>query len=281
MEWVQTTGRTVAEAKEAALDQLGVAEDDAEFEILDEPRAGLFGRVRGEARVRARVRPTTPRAKTERRDRKKPEPAAVGVAGAAAPPAAAASGNGSRARRPSSPPPRSSSSEAREPREPREPRPQGDPVDPKAVGEQAVAFLDGLVEAFGLQGVSTLRQDGEDLEVTVDGQDLGILVGPRGATLLAIQDVTRVASQRRLGDHSTHLRVDIADYRAKRRDALTRFTQKIVDEVVASGTAQSLGAMPSSDRKIVHDAVAAADGVTSRSEGEEPNRRVVIVPAAE
>ena len=51
MEWVQTTGRSVAEAKEAALDQLGVAEDDAEFEILDEPRAGLFGRVRGEARA--------------------------------------------------------------------------------------------------------------------------------------------------------------------------------------------------------------------------------------
>ena len=63
MEWVETTARTVEEAKEQALDQLGVAEDDAEFEVLDEPRAGLFGRVRGEARVRARVRPTQPRPK--------------------------------------------------------------------------------------------------------------------------------------------------------------------------------------------------------------------------
>ena len=70
MEWVETTGNTLEEAKEAALDQLGVAEDDAEFEIVDEPKAGLFGRTRGEARVRARVRPATPRGKTERRPRK-------------------------------------------------------------------------------------------------------------------------------------------------------------------------------------------------------------------
>ncbi|MEY2436624.1 MAG: spoIIIJ-associated protein, partial [Acidimicrobiaceae bacterium] len=71
MEWVETTGRTVADAKEAALDQLGVDESDAEFEVLEEPRSGLFGRVRGEARVRARVRPTSPRPKVERRDRRK------------------------------------------------------------------------------------------------------------------------------------------------------------------------------------------------------------------
>ena len=70
MEWVETTGNTLEEAKEAALDQLGVAEDDAEFEVVDEPKAGLFGRTRGEARVRARVRPATPRGNQERRPRK-------------------------------------------------------------------------------------------------------------------------------------------------------------------------------------------------------------------
>ena len=57
MEWVETTGKTVEEAKDAALDQLGVDEQDAEFEVIEEPRTGLFGRTRGEARVRARVRP--------------------------------------------------------------------------------------------------------------------------------------------------------------------------------------------------------------------------------
>src|SRR5687767_7726028 len=71
MEWVETTGRTVAEAKDAALDQLGVDEADAEFQILEEPRAGLFGLRRSEARVRARVQPTAPRSKGDRRDRRR------------------------------------------------------------------------------------------------------------------------------------------------------------------------------------------------------------------
>lgn len=69
MEWVETTGRTVEDALDAALDQLGVDEQDAEFEILEEPKAGLFGRLRSEARVRARVKPTQPRPKNERGDR--------------------------------------------------------------------------------------------------------------------------------------------------------------------------------------------------------------------
>ncbi|HET7523029.1 MAG TPA: Jag N-terminal domain-containing protein, partial [Acidimicrobiales bacterium] len=71
MEWVETTGKTLEEAREAALDQLGVDEIDAEFEVLEQPKAGLFGRVRGEARVRARVKPTAPRAKEDRRDRRR------------------------------------------------------------------------------------------------------------------------------------------------------------------------------------------------------------------
>ena len=71
MEWVETTGRTVEEAKNAALEMLGVDVDDAEFEIVEEPKPGLFGRTRGEARVRARVRPTQVRPKTERRDRRR------------------------------------------------------------------------------------------------------------------------------------------------------------------------------------------------------------------
>src|SRR3954454_23445938 len=72
MEWVEFTARTLQEAKDLALDRLGVASEDAEFEVLEEPKPGLFGRLRGEARVRARVRPTAPRPKVERRGRRKP-----------------------------------------------------------------------------------------------------------------------------------------------------------------------------------------------------------------
>ena len=70
MEWVETTGKTVHDAKETALDALGVDTDDAEFEIINDARTGLFGRVKEEARVRARVRPTAPRAKDDRRRRR-------------------------------------------------------------------------------------------------------------------------------------------------------------------------------------------------------------------
>src|SRR5205085_9548861 len=71
MEWVEVTGKTLDEAKEAALDQLGVDEQDAEFEVVEEPKSGLFGRLRSEARVRARVVPTSPRPKVERRERRR------------------------------------------------------------------------------------------------------------------------------------------------------------------------------------------------------------------
>src|ERR1700712_2041429 len=76
MEWVEFTARTVEEAKELALDRLMVDVDDAEFEVLEEPKTGLFGRLRGEARVRARVRPPPVRQKIERRDKRKGRKAA-------------------------------------------------------------------------------------------------------------------------------------------------------------------------------------------------------------
>ena len=74
MEWVETTGRTVEEAKKSALEQLGVAENEAEFEIISEPKIGLFGRLKEEARVRARIQPRYPRPKGDRRDRRRGRP---------------------------------------------------------------------------------------------------------------------------------------------------------------------------------------------------------------
>jgi len=265
MEWVETTGNTLEEAKEAALDQLGVAEDDAEFEVVDEPKAGLFGRTRGEARVRARVRPATPRGNQERRPRKE-------------------KGEKSGERRESKPrgegqerrprPPR----EDRPPREPREPREKVE-VDPAIVGEAAAEFLTGLVTAFGTTGSVSVSREEDEIEVRVDGTELGLMVGPGGATLLAIQDLTRVASQRRLGDQDTRLRIDIAGYRERRREALTRFALKVAAEVKETGSSRMLEPMTSADRKIVHDSLTEVEGITTRSEGDDPRRRVVVEPA--
>ena len=263
MEWVETTGNTLEEAKEAALDQLGVAEDDAEFEIVDEPKAGLFGRTRGEARVRARVRPATPRGNQERRPRTEK------------------GGEKSGERRESKP---RGEGQERRPRPPREDRPPREPrekveVDPAIVGEAAAEFLTGLVTAFGTTGSVSVSREEDEIEVRVDGTELGLMVGPGGATLLAIQDLTRVASQRRLGDQDTRLRIDIAGYRERRREALTRFALKVAAEVKETGSSRMLEPMTSADRKIVHDSLTEVEGITTRSEGEDPRRRVVVEPA--
>jgi spoIIIJ-associated protein len=284
MEWVETTGSTVEEAKNAALDKLGVAEDDAEFEILEEPKPGLFGRTRGQARVRARVRPAQVRPKTERRDRRRKgngegraekangERSNGEKTGGDKPVGEKSNGQGRKPR---------NERPAREPREPREERPKGDPVDPAVVGAQAVSFLDGVVKAFGMKADVVLVREDEEMEVQVNGEDLGLLVGPKGNTLLALQDLTRVVAQRRLGDHDTRLRVDVAGYRERRRDALSRFAKKVADDVIETGKPRVLEPMASADRKVVHDTLADIDGVTTRSRGEDPYRQIVVEPAAD
>ena len=281
MEWVETTGSTVEEAKNAALDKLGVAEDDADFEILEEPKPGLFGRTRGQARVRARVRPTQVRQKTERRDRRrKSNGEGDGGRSEKSNGESRSDKNGERsggqARKPRNDRP---AREPREPRERREDRPKGDPVDPAIVGAQAVGFLEGVVKGFGLKADVVLVREDEEMEVQVNGDDLGLLVGPKGNTLLALQDLTRVVAQRRLGDHDTRLRVDVAGYRERRRDALSRFAAKVANEVIESGKPRVLEPMASADRKVIHDTLATMDGVTTRSRGDDPYRQIVIEPA--
>lgn len=283
MEWVETTGKTIEEAKSIALDRLGVADEDAEFEILEEPKPGLFGRTRGEARVRARVKPRIPRAKNDRRDRRRRDDGKRGEERDGAKKDESrnetAETNGSDAR--SQPRPRRTKSAPKQEKTMNEPSrtPRTEtPADPTQVAASAETFLQGLAVALGAEATTAVAIDGDNIEVQLNGSELGLLVGPRGSTLQAVQDLTRVVSQRRMGDHDTRLRIDIGGYRAKRREALSRFVTQVADEVVASGTARALEPMPSSDRKIVHDALTGRTDITTHSEGDDPNRRVVIVP---
>ena len=314
MEWVETTAKTIEAAREAALDQLGVGADEAEFDVIEEPRPGLFGRMRGEARLRARVRPTQVRPKQERRRKGRSDKATgsrngVGSASQDTPDDATPSAPGSestdtesldaatsdsptpsRSRR-SSPaaskttaaktPASNTTKQRRQQNEEQtmsnEDRPEST-VTPDEVGAAAVAFMDGLTEAFGLEGTSTLQVDELELRVDVSGSELGLLVGPGGRTLNAIQDLARVSAQRRLGDHETRLRIDVAGYRERREAALASFARDVAEQVRSTGTARSLEPMSSSDRKVVHDVLNDEDGVSSRSVGEDPDRRIVVEP---
>jgi spoIIIJ-associated protein len=315
MEWVETTAKTIEAAREAALDQLGVGADDAEFDVIEEPRPGLFGRMRGEARLRARVRPTQVRPKQERRRKgksdKAPGPRNGGSSSQDASDSASSNDEASDVQSANVEPangesadtaPDAASNEPRTPARSRrssntesttnkprrqqneertmsnDDRPQST-VTPDEVGAAAVAFMDGLTAAFGVDGTSTLQVDDLELRVAVAGSELGLLVGPGGRTLNAIQDLARVSAQRRLGDHETRLRIDVAGYRERREAALASFARDVAEQVRTTGTARSLEPMSSSDRKVVHDVLNDEDGVASRSVGEDPDRRIVVEPA--
>ncbi len=304
MEWVETTGRSVEEALELALDQLGVLEDEVEFEVLVEPKAGLFGRFGGtEARLRARIKPVSREKPGERRRGRKPRKSGSG--------SGSGDGGSTRPARSSGPAPEGerplrSDDEGPKPRRrrggrnrgpggrddnqptangraPRRPVDEGDKKmsdEPEiSVEEQAAAaaeFTRGLVEAFGMEASVSAAVDDEILLVEVNGENLGLLVGPRGATLQAIEELVRTVVQRRTGGHGMRIHVDVAGYRAKRREALAAFTRQLVEKVLESGRDQVLDPMPPPDRKVVHDTVNEFDGVETISEGEEPRRRVVI-----
>jgi spoIIIJ-associated protein len=323
------TGRTVDAAKEAALDQLGVAEGDAEVIVVSEPKTGLFGRVRGEARVRARVRPVGPRPKRQRRSGRErtrggrgsgggrngrsegsrgsegggqPGERSAGRAGGGSAGDTTRDGGGrsrsSRRRQAgsggrsggsagngSAPAARSADGAVRG---------NGDKQRSEAEEETAMAegmtleeqaavakeFLEGLLDRYGFEAtVETRVLDEETVELSATGDDLGLLVGPRGSTLAALQDVTRTVVQRRFPTRTDRILVDVARYRERRAAALQRFSQQVAAEVVEGGTERALEPMTPADRKVVHDTINEIEGVVTRSEGEDPGRYIVISPA--
>jgi spoIIIJ-associated protein len=294
MEWVETTGRTIEEALDAALDELGVDEQDVEYEVLARPRGRLLGRFGGEGRIRARVKPISrekpgegrrrtrrPRAgdRRTRGDRDDAATTAGAVASGVATGSEPASASGSRPRR------RSRGRRGRRGGRAQGNQEQGDTVDEQPdmpVEDQvdlAVDFTRGLIEAFGAKAdVASRFEDEDTVLIDVTGDNLGLLVGPRGVTLAAIEELVRTVVQRQTGGHGVRVHVDVGGYRAKRREALSEFTRQLADRVRDEGSEQVLEPMGAPDRKVVHDVVAEVDGVTTISEGEEPRRRVVIRP---
>ena len=270
MEWVEVTGKTVEEAKDAALDQLGVDETEAEFEIVEEPRAGLFGRLRSEARVRARVLPSVPRPKVERRERRKRRPPRERETGQSEGQNEGQSESQSK----------SDAGEARVSSVEDEVSANGDELPDADEVEVAETFLTGLLDTFGAPYTLERRELDEDaVELNVQGEGLGMLIGPKGQTLAAVQELARTVVQRKSRGRASRVAIDIAGYRQARKQALERFAQQVAEQVKASGVPRVLEPMPPADRKVVHDALNPVDGVSTTSEGEEPRRRVVITPA--
>ncbi len=150
-----------------------------------------------------------------------------------------------------------------------------EPATPEAVAETAEEFLSGLLRSIGLDADIATSVEGNSAFVDVTGEALGILIGRRRQTLDALQELARTAVQRRLRAR-VRLLVDVEGYRARRRASLADYARAIAERAKARGTEIELEPMTAYERKIVHDAVSEIEGASSFSEGDEPNRKVVV-----
>ena len=143
-------------------------------------------------------------------------------------------------------------------------------------GDIAADYLERLLDIIDYDGDIDLDVENDRAVVAIVGSDLQALVGARGETLDALQELTRLAVQQQTGIRS-RLMLDVSGHRAARRSELQKLASSTADRVLDNGEPVRLSPMNPFERKVVHDAISAIDGVRSESEGEEPHRRVVVI----
>ena len=304
MEWIETTGSTVDEAKDRALDRLGIAEDDMQFEIIEEGSNSLFRLKRKEARLRARVKPVNTKPKFERRQRNKKQDRG----GKNTNDSGNIKNNNSRKNAKKDNPRESNkktlnnnktdknAANARKKRDTdiKSTKKGSSKTDSEArnSGEEAVKknkmnleeqaeitedFVSGLLERMGLQARVVSSIEDNRAVVQAQGLNLGLAIGPRGETVRAITQLSHTMIQRLSdGEAEGKLTVDIGGYRERRRTFLAEFAVNQANDVLEDGNPIALDPMNASDRKVVHDAVSDVEGVATRSEGSDYDRHVVI-----
>lgn len=296
-EWVEVRGRTVKEAVAAGLEELGLeSEEAAEIEVLQQPQRGFLGFGGQHALVRIKPRPKrrrrrhrargsgegsgargkgggTERAAVSARGKRPQERRSGGREKATGESRRAGNEAGVRRQRHESGKTESESRAAE----------TADAAPTVSVDEQAAivkGFLEGLLQAFGLEGEVTTRIDGDVIYADVSGEQTEALVGPKGAILDAVLELCRTMVHRQ-SQAGARLRLDIAGYAERRREALRIYASRLASKVLEEGGEVMLEPMNAADRKVVHDAVAEIAGVRSFSEGEDPGRSVVIARAEE
>lgn len=288
MEWVEVRGKTVEIAVEAALKELEIDDrNEVEIEILQEPERGFLGIGAQDAVVRVKPRP----AKKRRRRRGRGKGASERDGGKSGRSSGGGreregrdggrgrSGGGERSgggnRRGNGSSGRSGSE--RKQRDSGKKRERKEAVEVELTEQEPVveAFLEGLVGAFGLEGTVETRIDDDVIVADVKGPQTEAMVGARGSVIEAIHELTKTVLQRQTSS-SARVRLDIAGYAERRRQALAIYAEQLIDQVLEEGGEIMLEPMSAGDRKVIHDAVAARDGVRSYSEGEAPQRYVVV-----
>lgn len=282
---VEKRASTVEDATTAALRELGVDRTDAEIEVLSEGRRGLFsGRSRAHVRVTARNGeapaptaevPATPVAPAT----ESPAPEAVTPEVAEAPDASGAPDE----------PDVAVEADAAAPVE--DPTADEAPADEAAgAGDRieelneeadlAADFVEGLLDILELPGDIEIEIDETQAFVNVVEVGSGLLIGRRGATLDALQELVRAATQRQI-ERRSHVRIDIEGYRQRQLEKIKDRCREGIAQVRETGEPYRLEPMDAFERKVMHDLVARTGGVRSASEGVEPRRRVVVYADAE
>ena len=255
MREVIKTGRTVEDATELALAELGVSAEEAGIEVLELPQRRLFKSI--PAKVRAYVEdeevPEAPAPKEE-----KPLPKAA--------PKAAESPDAPKAGAPAAQPEQPAAG------------PVEEPIDleqsPKA--REAVEYLKEICAKMGAQGLTiTPVKQGEATILKVEGESAGTLIGHRGEVMEALSYLTSLVANRAGGDYMK-IGLDINHYRSKREANLTALAKRIGAKVARTGRGHTLEPMNPYERRIIHSAISEMEGVKSESIGEGANRRVVI-----
>ena len=247
----EASARTLEAAIAAAAAQLGLRHDQVDVEVLQEAVPSTFGTIGQPARVRVTVRESSP------------------------------NGSGSELVGPapvSSPAPIATTDLRPSPSRPRPPV-ELDPEEIAADTEIAADFVEGFLDALDLDGDIDTWADASGGHVNVEGPDLDVLVGSEGETLGALQELTRLAVLRQT-QRRARITVDVGGFRARQQQELTAMSKATAERVIETGEPQQLRPMTPFERKIVHDAVAMMTGAVTESVGEEPERFVVIRPAA-
>ncbi|HEV8652432.1 MAG TPA: RNA-binding cell elongation regulator Jag/EloR [Actinomycetes bacterium] len=249
MDSAEASARTLEAAIAAAADQLGLRRDQVDVEVLQEAVPSTFGTIGQPARVRVTVREPSSNGSTL--DDIEPQ-----VVPTATIPTATL-----------------------RPAVPRERPPMVQDAEAIAADtEIAGDFVEGFLDALDLDGDINTWVDGNGGNVNVEGPDLELLIGPDGETLIALQELTRLAVLRQT-QRRVRIMVDVDGYRARRQEELTAMSKATAERVIQTGRPERLRPMTPYERKIVHDAVAMVDGANTESVGEEPERSVIIRPA--
>lgn len=282
---VEVKAKTVEEATRLAVAELGLeSADQADVKVVQEAKAGFMGIGSQPAVIIARAKP--PQKKRRRRRRKggngKGQGAEAGDKKTNQRPKQKSGGGGKSSKggrnvnkqRDRDGGGQQAAGTAPSPPKPADTKPER-VHDVDEQGRVAVEFLEGLLEAFGLEGEVTYRTEDDILFVDVVGDQTEALIGPRGVIMSSVLELTRTVVQRKTFG-SPRMRLDIAGYGERRRAALKIYAAKLADKLLAEGGEVMLEPMNPADRKVVHDAVADVDGIRSFSEGEDPNRSVVL-----